>query len=180
MDKMNRRSVIGMLATGFVAFLFSPSVADATSAPVIRAGDTCKKLGRRTTDGSKTFECTKTGAGLQWKRVKATTTQPTTSEVKVLDSSALVAGRSATAIVTSGGRNFAVVLTRTAGGVVAFNRSCTHQGSLVNQSSANELTCPSHGAVFNASTGAVIEGPAARALTQYPATERGGSIYVTV
>jgi nitrite reductase/ring-hydroxylating ferredoxin subunit len=34
--------------------------------------------------------------------------------------------------------------------------------------------------VFNASTGAVIEGPASRALTQYKATERSGSIYVTI
>jgi nitrite reductase/ring-hydroxylating ferredoxin subunit len=34
--------------------------------------------------------------------------------------------------------------------------------------------------VFNASTGAVIEGPAEIALTQYKATERSGAIYVTL
>jgi nitrite reductase/ring-hydroxylating ferredoxin subunit len=34
--------------------------------------------------------------------------------------------------------------------------------------------------VFNASTGAVIEGPAEIALTQYKATERGGAIYITL
>ena len=91
----------------------------------------------------------------------------------------LALGASLTAVVTSNAKNYAIVITRTAGGVVAFNRSCTHQGSFVAPSGGNQLTCPSHGAVFNASTGAVIEGPASRALTQYKATERSGSIYVS-
>jgi nitrite reductase/ring-hydroxylating ferredoxin subunit len=34
--------------------------------------------------------------------------------------------------------------------------------------------------VFNASTGAVIEGPATRALTQYKVSERSGAIYITI
>ncbi|NDG10923.1 MAG: hypothetical protein EB111_03615 [Actinobacteria bacterium] len=38
----------------------------------------------------------------------------------------------------------------------------------------------SHGSLFNLTTGAVIEGPASRALTQYKATERSGAIYVTI
>jgi nitrite reductase/ring-hydroxylating ferredoxin subunit len=181
MGKISRRSMVGMITTGFVAFLFSPSAAGALNEPVIRAGDTCKKVGRRKTSGGKTFECVKTANGNTWRRAKASTpSQPTTSEVKVLDSNSLSAGASQTAIVTSGGKNYAVVLTRTSGGVVAFSRSCTHQGSFVSPTGANQLTCPSHGAVFNASTGAVIEGPATRALTQYKVSERSGAIYITI
>lgn len=173
--------MVGMITTGFVAFLFAPSAAGAVSEPVIRAGEACKKVGRRKTSGGRTFECVKTANGNIWRRAKASTpSQPTTSEVKVLDSNALSAGASQTAIVTSGGKNYAVVLTRTSGGVVAFSRSCTHQGSFVSPTGANQLTCPSHGAVFNASTGAVIEGPATRALTQYKVSERSGAIYITI
>lgn len=181
MSKISRRSMVGMITTGFVAFLFAPSAAGAVSEPVIRAGEACKKVGRRKTSGGRTFECVKTANGNIWRRAKASTpSQPTTSEVKVLDSNALSAGASQTAIVTSGGKNYAVVLTRTSGGVVAFSRSCTHQGSFVSPTGANQLTCPSHGAVFNASTGAVIEGPATRALTQYKVSERSGAIYITI
>jgi len=187
MADFSRRKVLGMLAGGFVAFLATPSSVD--GAPTIRAGDTCKKLGRRTTEGNKTFECVNSNGARVWKRVtdsaKPTTTtqpasEPTTSEVKVLDSSALAVGKSENVVVTSGGRNFAVVVTRTAAGVVAFNRACTHQGTLVTVNSANQLYCISHGSLFNLTTGAVIEGPANRALTQYKVTERSGAIYVTL
>ncbi|NCZ86840.1 MAG: Rieske (2Fe-2S) protein, partial [Actinobacteria bacterium] len=69
---------------------------------------------------------------------------------------------------------------RTSAGVVAFNRACTHQGTLVTVNSANQLYCISHGSLFNLTTGAVIEGPASRALTQYKVTETGGAIYLTL
>ena len=169
-----------MFATGFAAFLFAPAASvGAVGTPQIRGGDVCKKLGKRFTDGNKTFECVKVGNARQWKRVKATP-PPTTSEVKVLDSTALTLGASQNVVVTSGGRNIGAVVTRTAAGVVAFSRTCTHAGSLVNPGSNNQLVCPAHGSVFNASTGAVIEGPADRSLTQYKASERSGSIYITL
>lgn len=181
MSKISRRSMVGMITTGFVAFLFAPSAAGAVSEPVIRAGDTCRKVGRRKTSGGKTFECVKTANGNIWRRAKASTPpQPTTSEVKVLDSTSLSAGASQTAIVTSGGKNYAVVLTRTSGGVVAFSRSCTHAGALVTPGPAGQLTCPAHGSVFSASTGAVIEGPANISLTRYEVSERSGAIYITI
>ena len=181
MENSSRRSVVGMLATGFVAFLFAPAtVVGAVTAPQIRAGDVCKKLGKRLTEGNKTFECVKVGEARQWKRVKAAPPPPTTSEIRVLDSSALAAGSSQNVLVTSDGRNLGVVVTRTAAGVVAFSRTCTHAGSLVSPGSNNQLVCPAHGSVFNASTGAVIEGPADRSLTQYKASERSGAIYITL
>jgi Rieske Fe-S protein len=178
--------MIGMLASGFVAFLAAPNTAFA-AAPAIRNGDACKKVGKKITEGNKTFECVERNGVRVWQRAKSsgtptssTTTVPTTNEVKVLDSAQLALGASLTAIATSGGSSFAVVVTRTAGGVVAFSRTCTHLGSLVVPRGSDQLYCPAHGSIFNASSGAVIEGPANRALTQYKATERGGSIYITV
>jgi Rieske Fe-S protein len=183
MAEMSRRKLLGVLASGFVAFLAAPSAA--TAAPSIRAGDVCKKVGRRRTFGGKTFECVEEGGVRAWKRVQASSgskapSEPTTSDIKVLDSSALAIGKSQNVVVTSGGKNYAVVVTRTVAGVVAFNRACTHQGTFVTVNSANQLYCISHGSLFNLTTGAVIEGPASRALTQYKATERSGAIYITI
>ena len=181
MENASRRSVVGMLATGLVAFLFAPAASvGAVATPQIRAGDVCKKIGRRKSVGGKTFECVKTANGAKWKRVKATPPPPTTSEVKVLDSTALAVGASQNVVVTSGGRNIGAVVTRTAAGVVALSRTCTHAGALVSPGASGQLACLAHGSVFNASTGAVVEGPADRPLRQYKVTERSGSIYITI
>ena len=181
MERFSRRNAVSMLATGFVTFLFAPAVAiGAASTPQVRAGDVCKKLGRRKTAGGKTFECVDQNGARVCKRVKATPPQPTTSEVKVFESSKLALNTSETAVVTSGGRNFAIVLTRTASGVVAFSRSCTHAGVFVSPGSSNQFVCSAHGSVFNASTGAVIEGPAETPLLKYTVSERSGAIYITL
>ena len=180
MADMSRRKLLGLLASGFVAFFTAPTAVAA--APSVRAGDTCKKVGRRRTDDGKTFECVEQNGVRVWKRVQASKapSESSTSDVKVLDSSALAVGKSQNVVVTSGGKNYAVVVTRTSSGVVAFNRACTHQGTFVTVNSANQLYCISHGSLFNLTTGAVIEGPASRALTQYKATERSGAIYITI
>ncbi len=181
MKQISRRSAVGMLATGFVTFLFAPAASvGAVATPPIRAGDVCKKIGRRKSVGGETFECVKTANGAKWKRAKATPPSPTTSEVKVLDSTALAVGASQNVVVTSGGRNIGAVVTRTASGVVAFSRTCTHAGALVSPGVSGQLACSAHGSVFNASTGAVINGPAEIALTQYKVSERSGAIYITL
>ena len=180
MSGISRRSAVGMLATGFVAFLFAPAASvGAVATPQIRAGDVCKRVGRRRTVGKKTFECVRTANGAKWKRAKAAP-PPVTSGVKVLDSTALALGASQNVVVTSDGRKIGAVVTRTASGVVAFSRTCTHAGAPVSPGASGQLACPAHGSVFNASTGAVIKGPAEIALTQYKATERSGSIYITI
>ncbi len=193
MRNIPRRKVIGMLAGGFVSFLAAPSTAFAAT-PSIRNGDACKKVGNKKTQDGKTFECVKRDGVRQWRRIKSepakVPAEPTNSGVKVLDSSALALGRSENVKVTSGSSEIHLVLTRTSLGVIALSRRCTHLGELLCHSQekcgqaegaqANQLVCPLHGSVFNASTGAVIEGPASRALTQYKATERSGSIYVTI
>jgi cytochrome b6-f complex iron-sulfur subunit len=61
-----------------------------------------------------------------------------------------------------------VVVARTlTGGFLAVSASCTHEGTNVNYSSANNnFICPNHGATFN-STGGVTRGPASSNLTSY-------------
>jgi cytochrome b6-f complex iron-sulfur subunit len=59
-----------------------------------------------------------------------------------------------------------IILTQpTAGVVKGFSAICTHMGCTVAPSSdGKELDCPCHGSKYNATTGAVIHGPAPRAL----------------
>lgn len=51
------------------------------------------------------------------------------------------------------------------GDYLAFNRVCTHLQCLVNyDQSSQTIVCPCHGSVYDAKTGAVVSGPAPRAL----------------
>ena len=71
-----------------------------------------------------------------------------------------------------------VVLTRESGDKVhCFTAVCTHQGCLVAQVAAGKITCPCHGSAFDATTGAVVNGPATTALAAVPVTVVNGSIY---
>jgi cytochrome b6-f complex iron-sulfur subunit len=61
----------------------------------------------------------------------------------------------------------------------AVSDTCTHQGCSVGYSSAQgKVVCPCHGASFNASTGAVLGGPAPSALTKYSTTLSGNILTV--
>lgn len=61
---------------------------------------------------------------------------------------------------------------------VALSSICTHQGCTVGySSSAKKLVCPCHGAQYNTS-GAVLLGPASRALTNYTVTLNGTSLTI--
>ncbi|MEP6598172.1 MAG: Rieske (2Fe-2S) protein [Actinomycetota bacterium] len=72
----------------------------------------------------------------------------------------------------------AIVLTRTTtDDIHAFSALCTHQGCTVDAVAAGTIDCPCHGSMFDATTGAVISGPARRALASTPVVVRAGSIY---
>lgn len=47
--------------------------------------------------------------------------------------------------------------------VAAFSAICTHQGCTVN-AGGSQLHCPCHGSIFDAGTGAVVNGPASQPL----------------
>jgi len=71
-----------------------------------------------------------------------------------------------------------LVLTRAADDTVkAFSSKCTHLGCTVNRVNSGKIFCPCHGSVFNATTGAVVQGPAGSPLPSVPVTVKNGGIY---
>jgi Rieske Fe-S protein len=71
-----------------------------------------------------------------------------------------------------------VVLVRGGGTTVhGLSAICTHQGCTVGSIHNGVITCPCHGSEFNAQTGAVIQGPAARPLPAVSVVVRGQSVF---
>ena len=72
-----------------------------------------------------------------------------------------------------------IVLRTSTSGVRALSRVCTHLGqSVIINSSANNLLCPSHNSIFDLN-GNVISGPASGSLTKYNATLSESIITIT-
>lgn len=69
--------------------------------------------------------------------------------------------------VTTAGGDKIVVAQPQAGQVVAFSAICTHKGCTV-APAGDRLNCPCHGSVFEAFTGAVVQGPAQDPLPEFP------------
>jgi Rieske Fe-S protein len=68
------------------------------------------------------------------------------------------------AIAASGPDGSKIIISRpTATTVAAFSAICTHQGCVV-APAGKQLDCPCHGSVYDATTGAVLNGPAVRPL----------------
>lgn len=75
-----------------------------------------------------------------------------------------------------------VLLLNAGGKVQAIGPRCTHYGAPLVKgvlSTNGRLTCPWHGACFNAKTGDVEDAPALDALPVFKVTERDGSFYLT-
>jgi Rieske Fe-S protein len=63
--------------------------------------------------------------------------------------------------------------------VLAFSRTCTHQGCQVGAFASNGIaTCPCHGSRYN-TQGGVVSGPAAASLPRYNATLAGDIVTIT-
>jgi Rieske Fe-S protein len=78
-------------------------------------------------------------------------------------------------LITSG-----VVLIRQSGqSVHAFSSRCTHLGCTVNEVANGRIFCPCHGSVFDASTGAVLQGPASAPLPRVRVTIENGGVYAS-
>jgi Rieske Fe-S protein len=72
-----------------------------------------------------------------------------------------------------------VVTQPTAGTFKAFDATCTHQGCLVTQVSGGTINCACHGSEYKVADGAVVRGPATRALPPKTATLNGATITVS-
>jgi Rieske Fe-S protein len=71
-----------------------------------------------------------------------------------------------------------VVVTKDATGTVrGFSATCTHQGCTVSSVDNGAISCPCHGSRFDAATGAVVQGPATRALAAVPVVVRDGNVF---
>jgi Rieske Fe-S protein len=68
-----------------------------------------------------------------------------------------------------------VVAQPTAGRVVAFSAVCTHMGCQV-APAGKQLHCPCHGSQFDATTGAVLHGPATKPLPGVPVRVENGQV----
>ena len=177
MNKSSRRAFLSATVASF-AWLLTGGEASGAS-PAITAGAPCKVKGRERTVNGVTFVCRNAKGKLVWRK-SPSVAQEQVFTVRALESTALAVGQTKVVDVPvpSGGTT-GVVVTRTESGITALRVNCTHAGFPVARV-GNVLECELHGSQFEPSTGAVVTGPAARALFRYEATESNNGIYVTV
>ena len=72
-----------------------------------------------------------------------------------------------------------VVAQPTAGTVVAFDATCTHQGCTVRATEGGPLACPCHGSEFDPVTGAVLQGPATKPLAGFAVAVSGADVVLS-
>jgi nitrite reductase/ring-hydroxylating ferredoxin subunit len=180
-EKSSRRNFLSATAASFVWLIVGDraSASALQSLPAVSAGAPCKVKGRERTVDGVTFVCRNAKGKLVWRR-KPGNAQEKITTVRALESADLELGKTKVVEVPApNGGTVGVVLTRTSAGITALRVNCTHQGFPVGRVGA-VLECELHGSRFNPETGAVINGPAARALTRYDASETNGGIYVTL
>ena len=176
-NKSSRRAFLSATVASF-AWLITGDRASAAT-PTIAAGAPCKTKGKERTIDGVTFVCRNAKGKLVW-RLKPGEATAKVVTVRVLESAELEVGK--TKVVNApdpNGGTTSVVLTRTSAGITALRINCTHAGFPVGLVGA-VLECELHGSRFNPETGAVINGPATRALARYEAAESNGGIYVTI
>ena len=82
---------------------------------------------------------------------------------------------------TAGGfiyMNNIIIVKTTSGSFLAVSQACTHEGTTVTyQLNGERFFCPNHGSTFS-NSGAVLNGPANRALTQYKTSVSGNNLRI--
>ncbi|PHH59502.1 hypothetical protein CDD81_3142 [Ophiocordyceps australis] len=84
-------------------------------------------------------------------------------------------------VEVEGIENAKVLLVNTGGKVQALGSKCTHYGAPLVKgvlTGSGRLTCPWHGACFNAKTGDVEDAPALDSLPVFTLSERNGAVYI--
>jgi cytochrome b6-f complex iron-sulfur subunit len=82
------------------------------------------------------------------------------------------------ALVQAGGSSF-LVTQATQGSFSAFTAICTHEQCIVTGFQSNTFVCPCHGSQYNTS-GAVVQGPATRALQRFNTQFTNNVLTITV
>ncbi|WP_033291657.1 ubiquinol-cytochrome c reductase iron-sulfur subunit [Amycolatopsis jejuensis] len=76
---------------------------------------------------------------------------------------------------TPDGQNV-IVAQPAAGSVSCFSAVCTHQGCTVNPPANGQVHCACHGSIFDALTGAVVNGPASEPLAKVTVKVENGEV----
>jgi Rieske Fe-S protein len=71
-----------------------------------------------------------------------------------------------------------VVTQPTAGTFKVFDARCTHSGCPVDRIRGKRMHCPCHGSEFEIADGSVAQGPASRALLEYPVQVKGDGLVI--
>ncbi len=69
-----------------------------------------------------------------------------------------------------------VITQPTEGTFLAFNTTCTHTGTAVNQVDGAEIVCPNHGSRFSIEDGSAVQGPASAPLASVDVTVENDEI----
>jgi len=197
--KLIRRNLLAIIPAAVLSIFGSSAVA--ATGPTLKA----TKLGQKIVFQGYTYTCVKSKGKLIWKKgakvvAKApsakptetatpsatTSATPTPSESATTGALTFVAKSSDIAegeikildVKPVNKSTFPVSVTRAKGVVIVVSAICTHQGCQV-ESAGGGLSCPCHGSGFNASTGAVTQGPAGSPLRKYVASEDAGSIFIS-
>jgi nitrite reductase/ring-hydroxylating ferredoxin subunit len=80
------------------------------------------------------------------------------------------------ALVNAGTDGLILLTAPSAGEIRAFNPTCPHAGAKVGPPHGNVITCPAHGSQFNATTGALLRGPAPHGLQTVPIRIKGNQV----
>ena len=191
-NRQRRNLLIGSGSTALLSMVPLPAFAQSPTA-------ICSKVGQKIIFKGKNYICSRSGGKLIWSvlapakppivvhpapgasKSSAPTVTSTPTKVSgylVAKISDLVEGQSK--IVTAkdlSGKSQIIALFLSNGVVTAHSTICTHQGCQV-AAAGKQLDCPCHGSVYDAQTGAVINGPAPAPLPPYKVAQVGGDIYI--
>ena len=159
----------------------------------------CSRVGQKVIVKGKNFICIKSHGKLQWQALvpakppiavhpstpsTGAAPAPATSPSKVNGYlvghiSDLTEGVSKIVVAKNlQGQSVSIALFLSGKVVTAHSTICTHQGCTVGEA-GKQLDCPCHGSVYDAQTGAVINGPAQLPLRSYQVAQVGTDIYIT-
>jgi nitrite reductase/ring-hydroxylating ferredoxin subunit len=152
--KPGRRKVVALLAAGGVAVIGGGLLVNANRNTTQMANQALKS---NTTQGVNVPMTGGTGNKANAAGQKATngTVIGSTKQAK----------NTAVAFMNPADQKDSLLMHLTTGTFTAFERACTHEQVNVNYDmGTHTLVCPAHGAIFDAATGAVIQGPATKAI----------------